>query len=98
MKKAPTSAFTASSTSNLQRGEPHHQPLPAAWIRAFRYQHRQSLFDGGFNFTGFIPGRDKDVLGLAAARSWITNSYNHYNQTVNSAPSSTAENRDGGYL
>jgi porin len=47
--------------------------------------------DGGFNFTGFIPGREQDVLGLAAARSWISGAYDHYKQTVNNAPSSTAE-------
>jgi porin len=47
--------------------------------------------DGGLNFNGFIPGRDHDVLGFAAARSWISRAYNNYNQTVNSAPSSTAE-------
>ena len=47
--------------------------------------------DGGCNFTGFIPGRDHDVWGFAAARSWIGGAYNNFNQTVNGASSSTAE-------
>jgi len=47
--------------------------------------------DGGFNFTGFIPSRDQDVLGLAAARSWISGAYDNYSQAVNGAPPSTAE-------
>jgi porin len=28
--------------------------------------------DGGFNFTGFIPGRDDDVAGIAVARSHVS--------------------------
>jgi porin len=31
--------------------------------------------DGGFNFSGFIPGRPDDTIGIAAARSWISSDY-----------------------
>ena len=31
--------------------------------------------DGGFNFTGFMPGRPRDVAGLALAYSKVSNEY-----------------------
>jgi len=31
--------------------------------------------DGGFNFTGFIPGRDSDVAGIAFARSHVSDDF-----------------------
>lgn len=31
--------------------------------------------DGGFTFTGFIPGRDKDVAGLAMTHSHVSHSF-----------------------
>jgi porin len=31
--------------------------------------------DSGFNFTGFVPGRDSDVLGLAVARSHVSSDF-----------------------
>jgi porin len=33
--------------------------------------------DGGFNFTGFIPGRTNDVAGLAMAHSHISGNYSN---------------------
>jgi porin len=33
--------------------------------------------DGGFNFTGFLPGRDKDVAGLAVARSHVSKDFSN---------------------
>ena len=37
-------------------------------------------FDAGFNFTGFLPGRDSDVAGIAFARSNFSRSYSAYSQ------------------
>lgn len=31
--------------------------------------------EGGFNFTGFVPGRDSDIAGLAVARSHVSSDY-----------------------
>jgi porin len=31
--------------------------------------------EGGFNFTGFVPGRSNDVAGLAVARSHVSSDY-----------------------
>jgi len=31
--------------------------------------------DGGFNFTGFVPGRDLDVAGIAIARSHVSSDF-----------------------
>jgi len=31
--------------------------------------------DGGFNFTGFIPGRENDIAGLAVARSHVSDNF-----------------------
>ena len=31
--------------------------------------------ESGFNFTGFIPGRDNDVGGIAMARSHLSDDY-----------------------
>jgi porin len=33
--------------------------------------------DGGFDFTGFVPGRDQDVAGLAVARSHVSKDYSN---------------------
>jgi porin len=46
--------------------------------------------DGGFNFTGFIPGRDNDIAGLAVARSHVSGDFSE-SQVEQGAPSSTAE-------
>jgi len=46
--------------------------------------------DGGFNFTGFVPGRDSDVAGLAVARSHISSAYSD-SQVAQGNPPSTAE-------
>ncbi len=31
--------------------------------------------DGGFNFTGFVPGRQRDVIGLAVAHSSVSDQF-----------------------
>jgi len=46
--------------------------------------------DGGFNFTGFIPGRDLDVAGIAIARSHVSDDFSN-SQVVQGQPSLTAE-------
>jgi porin len=46
--------------------------------------------EGGFNFTGFFPGRDNDVGGLAVARSHVSNDYSDA-QVLEGNPPSTAE-------
>ena len=46
--------------------------------------------DGGFNFTGFIPGRDNDVAGIAIARSHISQDFSA-SQVAQGAPPSSAE-------
>jgi porin len=46
--------------------------------------------DGGFNFTGFIPGRDNDIAGIGIARSHISDDYSD-SQVAQGAPPSTAE-------
>ena len=46
--------------------------------------------EGGFNFTGFIPGRDTDVGGIAVARSHVSDDYGQ-SQILQGTPSSTAE-------
>jgi porin len=46
--------------------------------------------DGGFNFSGFIPGRDQDVAGLAVARSHVSDQYSDA-QIAQGNPPSTAE-------
>jgi len=44
--------------------------------------------EGGFNFTGFIPGRDNDVGGLAVARSHVSNDYSDSQVLLGNPPSS----------
>jgi porin len=44
--------------------------------------------DGGFNFTGFVPGRDSDVAGLAVARSHVSDSFSDSQVAQGSLPSS----------
>ncbi len=46
--------------------------------------------DGGFNFTGFIPGRDLDVAGIAVARSHVSDDFSA-SQEAQDLPGSTAE-------
>jgi porin len=46
--------------------------------------------EGGFNFTGFIPGRDNDVAGIAVARSHVSDQYSD-SQVLLGNPPSTAE-------
>ncbi|HEX4140346.1 MAG TPA: carbohydrate porin, partial [Candidatus Methylacidiphilales bacterium] len=46
--------------------------------------------DGGFNFTGFIPGRDLDVAGIAIARSHVSDDFSAA-QEAQELPGSTAE-------
>ena len=46
--------------------------------------------DGGFNFTGFIPGRYDDVAGIAVARSHVSDPFSD-SQVAQGNPPSTAE-------
>jgi porin len=46
--------------------------------------------EGGFNFTGFVPGRDNDIAGLALARSHLSDDYSAA-QVAEGNPPSTAE-------
>jgi porin len=42
--------------------------------------------DGGFNFTGFIPGRYNDIAGLAVARSHVSSEFSDLQVAQGSAP------------
>ena len=42
--------------------------------------------DGGFNFTGFVPGRDQDVAGIAIARSHVSRDYSDAQAADGNAP------------
>jgi porin len=42
--------------------------------------------DGGFNFTGFIPGRDSDVAGLAVARAHVSHDFSTAQVAMGNAP------------
>jgi porin len=42
--------------------------------------------DGGFNFTGFLPGRDKDIAGLAVARSHVSKDFSNAQVAEGNAP------------
>lgn len=44
--------------------------------------------DGGFDFTGFIPGRDNDIGGIAVARSHISNDFSNSQLSLGNPPSS----------
>ncbi len=44
--------------------------------------------DGGFNFTGFIPGRYYDVAGIAVARSHVSEDYSNSQISQGNPPSS----------
>jgi porin len=46
--------------------------------------------DSGFNFTGFIPGRDNDVAGIGVARSHVSDDFSD-SQVALGNPPSTAE-------
>ncbi|MEO6054776.1 MAG: carbohydrate porin [Chthoniobacterales bacterium] len=47
--------------------------------------------DTGFNFIGFVPGRDSDIVGLAFSRSFISSDYSHSSQFAG-GPAAYAEN------
>ena len=42
--------------------------------------------DGGFNFMGFIPDRDKDIAGIAVARSHVSKDYSDAEVAEGEAP------------
>ena len=44
--------------------------------------------DGGFNFTGFVPGRILDVAGVGIAHSSISNDYSRSQQRLGERGSS----------
>jgi porin len=44
--------------------------------------------EGGFNFTGYIPGRDQDVGGLAVARSHVSHDFSDSQVLLGNPPSS----------
>jgi porin len=46
--------------------------------------------EGGFNFTGFVPGRDNDVAGLALARSHVSGEFSTASE-LSGGPAYTAE-------
>lgn len=46
-------------------------------------------FDAGFNFTGFLPGRSRDIAGIALARSAISGRYSRAQQRQGSPPSTS---------
>ncbi len=46
--------------------------------------------EGGFNFTGFVPGRDNDVAGIAVARSHVSSDFGDAD-IVQGLPGATAE-------
>jgi porin len=46
--------------------------------------------DGGFNFTGFVPGRNNDVAGIAIARSHVSSDFSAA-QEAQDLPGLTAE-------
>ncbi len=46
--------------------------------------------DGGFNFSGFVPGRIDDVAGIAVARSHVSGEYGD-SQIAQGNPGSSAE-------
>jgi len=48
-------------------------------------------FDTGFNFTGFLPGRDNDVAGIAFARSSFSRSFSDYQQSANATDAFNSE-------
>jgi porin len=42
--------------------------------------------DGGFNFTGFLPGRDKDIAGIAVGRSHVSKDFSKAEVAEGEAP------------
>ena len=42
--------------------------------------------DGGFNFTGFLPGRDKDIAGIAVGRSHVSKDFSNAQVAEGHAP------------
>lgn len=53
--------------------------------------------EGGFNFTGFIPGRDNDVGGIAVARSHVSDDYSASQVSQGNPPSSAETVIEGTY-
>jgi porin len=51
------------------------------WLKPAR-----RVVDGGFNFTGFVPGRDNDVAGLAFAHSDVSSNYSDSQVLQGNAP------------
>jgi porin len=48
-------------------------------------------YDGGFNFTGFVPGRKNDVAGIAVARSHFSGNYSDFQVAANGTNAYDAE-------
>lgn len=46
--------------------------------------------DGGFNFTGWVPGRINDVLGVGVARSWLSSDFGRFQRALG-APGARTE-------
>ena len=46
--------------------------------------------EGGFNFAGFVPGRDNDVAGIAVARSHVSSDFSDVQESLGN-PGSTTE-------
>ena len=42
--------------------------------------------DGGFDFTGFVPGRDQDIAGLAVGRSHVSKDFSNAEVAEGNAP------------
>jgi len=42
--------------------------------------------DGGFNFCGFVPGREQDVAGIAVARSHVSRDFSNAEMAEGEAP------------
>ena len=53
--------------------------------------------DGGFNFTGFVPGRCNDVAGLAVARSHVSRDFSAAEVALGNPPSSAETAIEGTY-
>lgn len=55
-----------------------------------QYSFVSGYAEGGFNFTGFVPGRDQDIIGVAVADSEISGEYSK-GQVLQGNPSSSRE-------
>ncbi|HEV2695179.1 MAG TPA: carbohydrate porin [Verrucomicrobiae bacterium] len=47
--------------------------------------------DVGFNFTGFLPGRENDIAGIGVARSSFSRSYSNFQQATGGTSAYDAE-------